>query len=317
MRIQSICLLFLLAPCLRLAHAQGTVPTFQHASGQSSYTLAGRDPAQGGTTTIPTVLVPVTLSFEARKTAGKHFIMDAAPDVPRVLRSPVFSKFDFPSGGATQYADALLRTTFPKAEGWHTLLGKPEVKPVKITVPVGYGYILTSKKTGASFAVADLEFLQKELFKQLPKQPGKLVIAVTHNTTYYAEGDATICCSWGTHGIDSATENSFVLALLSSGRARRCRRRRRAAAHAATRRVHQRSPARSSAPRPQRQSPRQHVPRLDASVDAPGDPGGCGGTGVATAYFLLEPTSTNPKNNIPASKAFIAHSTEPTGTWRT
>jgi chitinase len=39
----------------------------------------------------------------------------------------------------------------------------------------------------------------------------------------------------------------------------------------------------------------------------PGDQGGCGGTGAASAYFLLEPTNTNPKNNIPASKAFAAH----------
>lgn len=29
--------------------------------------------------------------------------------------------------------------------------------------------------------------------------------------TYYAEGDATLFCSWGTHGIDSATGNSFML----------------------------------------------------------------------------------------------------------
>jgi len=135
----------------------------------------------------------------------------AARDVPRVLRSPVFSKFAFPSGGATQYADAMLRTTFPKAGEWRTLLAKPEVKPVKIAVPVGYGYILTSKATGGSFAVVDVKFLQKELLKQLSKQEGKLVIALTHNTTYYADGDATECCSWGTHGVDSATQNSFVL----------------------------------------------------------------------------------------------------------
>ncbi len=211
MRIKFISLLFFLVLPLRLAHAQGTVPTFQHAAGQNSYTLAGQDPARGGTTTIPTLLVPITFSFEAKKTAGKAFVMDAAPDVPRVLRSPVFSRFAFPSGGTTQYADAMLRTTFPKADGWHTLLGKPEVKPVKITVPAGYGYVLTSKKSGGSFAVVDVEFLQKELFKQLPKQEGKLVIAMTHNTTYYAEGDATMCCSWGTHGVDSATGNSFVL----------------------------------------------------------------------------------------------------------
>ena len=98
----------------------------------------------------------------------------------------------------------MLRSTFPKAERWHTLLGKPAVKPVTITVPLGYGYILRSKKSGASFSVVDVEFLQRELFKQLSKQPGKLVIAVTHNATFYAMGDATVCCSWGTHGIDAA-----------------------------------------------------------------------------------------------------------------
>ena len=74
------------------------------------------------------------------------------------------------------------------ATGWHTLLGKPEVKPLKINVPLGYGYILTSKKAGGSFAVVDVHFMQKEIFKQLPKQEGKLVVAVTHNVTYYTDG---------------------------------------------------------------------------------------------------------------------------------
>ena len=203
----------------------------------------------------------------------------------------------------------MLRTTFPKAEGWHTLLGKPEVKPVKITVPVGYGYVLTSKKTGGSFAVVDVEFLQRELFKQIPRQDGKLVVAVTHNTTYYVEGDATECCAWGTHGVDSATGNSFVLGSYL----------RDAPAVVEDRDVqpltqqlaefindplhdplfHGRNTA---------STPGNKVPgwmRL-VSVDG-GDQGRCGGTGVASAYFLLEPTNTNPKNNVPASKAFIAH----------
>jgi chitinase len=306
MRTRSICRLFLFLPLL--IYAQGTVPTFQHAAGQGSYTLAGRDPAQPGATTIPTVLVPIALSFETKKTAGAPFLMDAAPDVARVLRSPIFSKFAFPSGGVTQYADALLRSTFPKADGWHTLLGKPEVKAVKIAIPAGYGYILTSKKTGGSLAVVDLEFLQKELFHQLPKQDGRLVIAITHNTTYYAEGDATICCSWGTHGVDSATGNSFVLASYL---------------HAAPGVVE------DSDVQPLTQQLAEfindplHDPLLHgrnvrgpgntfpgwmrpASM-RPGDQGGCGGTGVASTYFLLEPTNTNLKNNIPASKAFAAH----------
>ncbi|MBZ5621287.1 MAG: chitinase [Acidobacteriia bacterium] len=307
MRSKSICLLFLLVLPLHFAHAQGTVPTFQYAVGQGSYTLVGRDPAQGGTTTIPTVLVSVSLSFDAKKTAGKPFIMDAAPDVPRVLRSPVFSKFAFPSGGTTQYADAMLRTTFPKADRWHTLLGKPEVKAVRITVPVGYGYVLTSKKTGGSFAVVDVEFLQKELFKQLPKQEGKLVIAMTHNTTYYADGDATVCCSWGTHGVDSATENSFVLGSYL---------------HAAPTVVEDGDVQPLTQQLGEFINDPSHHPLIHGrNVKAPGnsfpgwmrpasmrpgDQGGCGGTGVASTYFLLEPTNTNPKNNIPASRAFAA-----------
>jgi chitinase len=309
MKIKAICPLFFMVLSLHSAQAQGTVPTFQHSAGQGSYTLVGRDPSQGGTTTIPAVLVPITLSFDTKQVGGKPFVMDAAADVSHVLRSPVFSRFAFASGGTTQYADAMLRATFPKADRWHTLLGKPEVKPIKIVVPAGYGYVLTSKKSGGSFAVVDVRFLQQELFKQLPRQDGKLIIAVTHNTTYYSDGDATECCSWGTHGIDSATGNSFVLGSYL---------------HAAPAVVEDsdvqpltqqlaefiNDPLHDpmfhggrAAPAPGNSFPGWM--RLD-SVSA-GDQGRCGGIGVATSYFLLEPTNTNPKNNIPASKAFLAH----------
>jgi len=308
MRIKSICLLFLFVLSLHSAHAQGTVPTFTHTVGQSSYTLVGGDPAQGSITTIPTVLVPIALSFDAKKTDGKPFLMDAAADVPAILHSPIFSKSAFPSGGTTQYADAMLRTTFPKAEGWHTLLGKPEVKPLKITVPVGYGYILTSKKSGRSFAIVDVVFLQKEIFKQLPKQDGKLVVAVTRNATYYADDDATECCSWGRHGVDEATGNSFVLGSYLHDAPT-------VVTDSDVQPLTQQLAEFINDPLHNPLSTDHHVNtpgntfpawmRL-ASVSA-GDQGRCGGTGVASAYFLLEPTNTNPKNNIPASKPFVAH----------
>ena len=307
MRVKSVCLLFLLELSLQSAHAQGTVPTFAHSASQGYYTLVGRDPAHGGTTTIPTVLVSIALSFDAKKIGGKQFTMDAAADVSPILRSPIFSRYAFSAGNTTQYADAMLRSTFAKTDQWHTLLGKPEVKPVKITIPVGYGYVLTSKKNGGSFAVVDVEFLQRELFKQLPKQDGKLVVAVTHNTTYYTEGDATLCCSWGTYGIDSATGSSFVLGSYIRG-----------------------APAvvEDSDVQPLTQQLAEFIndPLHDSLFHGrnapvagntfggwlrpgsrPGDHRGCGGTHIATAYFLLEPTDTNPKNNFPASKAFLAH----------
>ena len=307
MRTKSICLLFLLGLWLRSAHAQGTVPTFVHSTGQGTYTLAGRDPIQGGSITIPTVLVPIALSFEAKKTAGKPLVLDAAGDVSSVLRSPIFSKFAFSAGNTTQYGDAMLRSTFPKAEGWHTLLGKPEVKPVQISVPVGYGYVLTSKSNGGSFAVVDIEFLQRELFKQLPKQDGKLVIAVTHNTTYYTESDATLCCSWGTHGIDSATGNSFVVGSYL----------RAAPTIVEDSNVQPLTQQLAEFINDPLHDPLFHGRNVPVAgntfggwlrpLSRPGEQAGCGGTHVATAYFLLEPTNTNPKNNFPASKAFVAH----------
>ena len=275
----------------------GTVPTFRHGS----FTFAGRDPGQGGTTTIPVVLVPVTLSFESKKTGGKPFTMDAGGDVASVLGSPVFERAAFPGGGTTQYADALLRAMAAQGGEWHTLLGKPEVKRVAIHVPLGYGYVLTSKRSGRSVAIADVEYVQRELFRQLARQEGKLVIAVTRNTAFYAVGDATVCCQWGTRGIDRATGNSFVLASYL---------------HEAPDVVEDRDVqpltqqlagfVKDPLHDPMARTPRNAKPTGNA-VPAwmrPVELGGCGGVGMAATYFLLEPTDTNPKNNLPASKGF-------------
>ncbi|HVW77237.1 MAG TPA: glycosyl hydrolase family 18 protein [Alloacidobacterium sp.] len=298
MRARIFCL-FVLIFSVCSAYSQGTVPTFQRDIGGSTYTLAGRDPAQRGTTTIPTVLVPVTLTFE-----GKSIRMDAKPDVPRILKSPIFAKAEFSSGEKAQYADALLHATFPASQGGHTELGKPEIKPVTIAVPAGGGYVLTSKKSGGAVAVVDSEFLQKEIFKQIPKQDGKLVLAVTHNTTFYALSDATVCCTWGTHGVDGATGNSFVMGSYLEG-----------------------APAivtdRDVQPLTQQLAEFVNDPLHDplvyfhkdgapgnyfAAWQLPGEGRGCAGRGIGSNYFLLEPTNTNPKNSFPASPGFAIRS---------
>jgi chitinase len=297
----------LLALLLTVAYAQAPLPTFQYTVGPNTYTLAGRPPAQSGATTLPTVLVPVTLAFEAKQTAGRPFAMDAAPDAPAILKSPIFSAYPFPAGGTTQYADAMLRATFPNAPDWHTLLGQPEIKPIRITVPVGYGYILTSKSSGRSFAIADLEFVQKELFKQLPRQTGKLILAHTRNTAFYALGDATVCCAWGTHGVDSATGNSFVLgsylhqppAIVEDSDVQPL-----------TQQLAQfiKDPLRDPLinDRNVKNPGNSFPPWLRPTTMRPGDQGACGGSSAGTTYFLLEPNNTNPKNNLPASPAYAA-----------
>ncbi len=296
-RIKIICLLVLLVLSLRPAHAQGTVPTFQRVIG-SSYTLAGRDPAQSGTTVIPTVLVPITLTFDGKK----HVLMDPTPDVPRILKSPIYSRFAFAVGGKTQYADGLLHSTFPSDTSGHTLLGKPEIKPVTIAIPQGYGYILSSKKNGGLFAVVDIEFLEKQLFQQIPRQDGKLVIAVTHNTTYYTDSDATVCCSWGTHGVDAATGNSFVLGSYL----------RATPAIVEDRDIQPLTQQLAEFINDPLHDPHTYFRTTAAAGNffpawmRPGEARGCAGAGIGSNYFLLEPTNTNATNSFPVSKPFFA-----------
>ena len=145
-------------------------PPSSTLAGQGSYTLAGRDPAQGGTTTIPTVLVPSTLSFDAKKTAGKPFSWMQPRTYRAVLRSPVFSNFAFPSGGTTQYADAMLRTTFPKAEGWHTLLGKPEVKPSRSPSPRATAMSSLRRKPAAHSPSSTSSFCRRNSSSSFPNR---------------------------------------------------------------------------------------------------------------------------------------------------
>jgi chitinase len=203
---------FLLTGGTVCAQGTGTVPTFLFKTSQSSLTLPGRDPAQGGTTVIPTMLVAVRLTFDASPGGGKPMTLDAAGDIRNVQRSPVFAKAAFKGEEATQYADAMLRATVGVTSGgWHTVLGSPEVRRVTVKIPAGYGYMLTSKRTGTQLGMADAEYVQRAIFKEIPRQDGKLVIAVARNTAFYTYGDATVCCSWGTHGVDESTGNSFVL----------------------------------------------------------------------------------------------------------
>ena len=197
-----------------VGYAQGTAPTFRYNTSDGPVTLPGRDPALSGTTMVPTVLVPVRLQFDARWAVDKPVRLDAAGDIPKILASPVFSNISFGEQGTTQFLDAMLRATVrPEADAaWHTLLGQPEVRPVTVEIPAGYGYVLTSKRTGTRLGIVDIEYLQRAIFQRIPHEDGKLVIAITRNTAYYTYGDATVCCSWGTHGVDEVTGNSFVLA---------------------------------------------------------------------------------------------------------
>ncbi|MBI4892081.1 MAG: glycoside hydrolase [Acidobacteria bacterium] len=282
--------------------AQGTVGTYRVSAGAGSFAFAGGAPAQGGTTTIPTVLAPVNLVFEHRVSGGRGFVMDAARHAGAVAGTPIFEAYPFASGGRTQYADAMMRTALGVQGEWHTLLGKPEVRPVTVRVPVGYGYVLTSKASGRSIAVADAEFVQREFFKQVPRQEGKLILAFTLNTAFYALGDATVCCSWGVHGVDRATGSSFVMSTYLDG----------APAVVEDQDVQPLTQQLAQFFKDPLNDPLVYVRNAQSPGNAfpawvrPGFANSCGGPAAGSTYFQLEPTNRNPKNNFPASAAFPA-----------
>lgn len=203
------------------AQAVMSVPTFTGsfttAGKRYEYTIAGRKPERGATTTIPTVLVPLTLKFKVG--AGTKLIA-AGPAVAKVIASPVFQKYPF-AAGHTQYGDAVQRAQFyraAKGKNWHTLLDSPRVThALAIEIPSADGYVLTSKRTGHSLAIVDLEFVQKKLFEALPSlhlNPGALVIALARNTDFYPINDATVCCAWGAHGAHAETGSNTAQAYI-------------------------------------------------------------------------------------------------------
>jgi chitinase len=289
---------------------QGTAPTFRYDANHRLVTLPGRDPAQGGTTVIPTVLVPVRLEFPARSASSKPWSLDAARHVPQVLHSPMFSKGAFGAEETTQYADAMLRATTGAAASWHTLLGQPKVQPVTVKIPPGYGYVLTSKRTGTVLGMADAEYVQRAIFQQIPRQEGKLVIAVTWNTAYYTYGDATVCCSWGTHGVDQATGNSFVLASYLE---------------ATPPLVEERDVQPLTEQLAEWVNDPLHDPLFHLAFRRPLPEGenvippwkwpavenaelrGCGGDSPATRYTLQDPLDTNERSDLPAGPASVVH----------
>jgi chitinase len=293
-----------------LASSQGTAPTFRFNTAHGLVTLPGHDPHQSGTTVIPTVLVPVRLHFLAPPAEHAPMTLDAAADVPRLLHSPVFSNVTFRAGETTQYVDAMLRATTKAVSGYHTLLGPPQVQPVTVDIPAGYGYMLASKRTGTFLGMADVEYVEREIFRQIPRQEGKLVIAVTHNTGFYTYGDATVCCSWGTHGVDPSTGNSFVLASYLG---------------AAPPLVEERDiqpltgqlaewvndplhdplfhlEFRKPLPEGENVVPRWQWPAAGAANRR-----GCGGDSPATRYTMQDPLDSNERSDLPAGPASVIH----------
>jgi hypothetical protein len=179
------------------------------------FNIVGTDPALGaGTTTIPTVIVPIKLTFANTR------VLDGTNQVLATENSPLFLAADYTTGGTdigvTQYGDAIQRAEFWNLPGfspagYHVLLGAPTIAPtVSISVPAGKGNTFG----GGFLGVIDPGFFDAQLNALVPSfAPNTLPIFLTDNVFEGAGGLIQNCCILGYHASEGppiATAHTWI-----------------------------------------------------------------------------------------------------------
>ncbi len=151
---------------------------FTVAGERYHYRILGAPPESAATTAIPTLIVPIRLLVP-----DKSMVFDATPIVPHIVSSPLFSPAL--SGGAPQFADAMLHAEFPAApRGWHTLLAPATGPTLEITMPPG-GVKVSVAQSGKAFgAIRDSRRVNRAIVKFMRRNPdpGTLMIFITYNS---------------------------------------------------------------------------------------------------------------------------------------
>ena len=196
----------------RLAVKQGRIFSVPHFSGSFAwqgnafpYVMVGNKPQAGGSTEVPTEIIPISMFFEEyADDNGSPLVLDPAQVLPRVQSSPNFRNANYQTG-FTQFADAVQRAQFFSVanQNWHTMLGKPQVlQPVRIDVPRGAAKVFRNRSTGLTYAVVDTSFFISQLntIIQLENlRVDALAIALTSNVLLAPHSEVARCCVLGFH----------------------------------------------------------------------------------------------------------------------
>lgn len=173
---------------------------------QLPFNIVGTNPANGAaTTTIPTVIVPIRIVFQAQGSAT----LDGTNVVPAVQNSPIFLTADYTVGGTdlgvTQFGDALQRGEFQNLPGfspdYHVLLGTPAIAPTLTVTATSKQGNLFRLRNGNLIGVVAEGFFDSQLIAQLPQfAANTLPVFLTDNVFESATGllDNT-CCVLGFH----------------------------------------------------------------------------------------------------------------------
>lgn len=196
----------------QIAVKQDRISSVPHFSGSFAwqgsaypYTIVGNKPQAGGTTEVPTQIIPIAMFFEGYVDEnGAPLVLDPGTILPRVKGSPNFRNAAYQTG-FTQFADAVQRAQFFRtgAQDWHTVLGNPQsLQPLTIDVPRGAAKVYRNRNTGVVYAVVDSSFFISQLntIIQLENlRVDALAIAVTSNVLLAPRSDTKRCCVLGFH----------------------------------------------------------------------------------------------------------------------
>ena len=189
-------------------------------------TMVGSDPRGGGSTTIHTVIIPLSISITAGnqdtsvlddltysgfRADNVSHTFDGTTKVSRVLASPIFqsNKYDRDLGGDTgQYGDVFMRAQFAKiGSGYHVRLVNDSVYPtVSMDVPTMQG-LAYHRPAGALAGVVSSSWFSAQLqnlMGSLHISPDVVPIFLTDNVMLYGTNFRD-CCTIGYHGAGEST----------------------------------------------------------------------------------------------------------------
>jgi hypothetical protein len=199
--------------------------TWQYAMvGQSPFAQTDDHDSESRTTWIGAPIIPVIVDLRnadgsPRFVNGVRLILNPAPVVGPLLRSPLFSKTSFDSSPEpTQFNDAVQRAEFHKEAhfDWHTLL-RPRVVTTRTMVLLSGTYKFALNTDGSlAYVLVDDQVFGNALFPPTPTDTSTPIGAAENsgdfqtqdignfyflNTFLYSHTDGS-CCILGYHSYD-------------------------------------------------------------------------------------------------------------------
>ena len=214
-----------IGPRYTVAGGAGVLPTTQTVAHWHSsfvdglnhqtygFNMVGADPNTNTSTTVPTVIVPLTINFAAD--GGTGFAGSTVANW--AAQSPIFTPTAMPKtacGETAQYLDAVMRCEFGKAgtsSGYGVQLTETTLPVETITVPQGHGALYdlidSNGNVIATVGLVDASWFSAELQSILASEhvpTTTLPIVISNNVYLYVKTIAN-CCIIGFHGAGHPT----------------------------------------------------------------------------------------------------------------